>query len=98
MITPGHLTKPNALGYDDFVPTVPIPNSPFRVMVNTNDHPPPHVHVIIDRRSVLVGLDSQATCLEIRGRVSLRDERRARILIRANLALCREYWRKTHGR
>lgn len=44
------------MGYCGSVPSVGVWNG-YRVMVNTEDHPPAHVHVIKDDKAILIRLD-----------------------------------------
>ena len=77
------------------MPTL-IRENGFEVRIYTLDHPPPHVHVAKGGAVLKIGL---ATCevLEIAGRISDRDVRRAEQLVAKNAKVLNEEWTKIHG-
>lgn len=77
------------------MPTV-IRKGGFEVRIYTLDHPPPHVHVA--RAGAVVKIDL-ATCqvIEIVGRISDRDVRRAEELVATHAQFLKEEWTKIHG-
>jgi hypothetical protein len=77
------------------VPTV-IRESGFAARIYTLDHPPPHVHVAGAGAVVKIDL---ATCqvIEIVGRISDRDVRRAEELVARHAQFLKGEWTKIHG-
>ena len=68
----------------------------FEVRIYTLDHPPPHVHVAKSGAVVKIDLD---TCqvIEIVGRITDRDVRRAEELVARHAQFLTEEWTKIHG-
>lgn len=77
------------------MPTL-IREAGFEVRIYTLDHPPPHVHVAKDGAIVKVEL---ATCqaVEIVGRISDRDVRRAERLVSQHVELLKSEWERIHA-
>jgi hypothetical protein len=78
------------------MPTL-IRKAGFAVRVYTLDHPPPHVHVA--KAGAVVKIDL-ATCevVEIAGKISDRDLKRAETIVAANAEFLRKEWTKIHGK
>lgn len=75
----------------------------YRVTINTNDHAPPHVHVLKNNGVIVVHLNGrngdEAGVLwirETRG-LSVREAREAMEIVRENFDLCAAKWREIHG-
>jgi hypothetical protein len=68
----------------------------FDIRIYTRDHPPPHVHVA--KAGAILKIDL-ATCevIEILGRLSDRDARRAERLVEKHAAFLTAEWTKLHG-
>ena len=68
----------------------------FEVRIYTLDHPPPHVHVAKSGAVVKIDL---ATCqvIEIVGRITDRNVRRAEELVARHAQFLTEEWTKIHG-
>jgi hypothetical protein len=65
-----------------------------RVVVHTNDHPPPHVHCFVGDGEVLVLLAPEVRERERRGRVPAQEARRVLALVRANRGFLLAEWRR----
>lgn len=78
------------------VPSVQIPNSPFRVMVYTNDHAPAHVHIAAGNGTLIIDLAMLEITKEY-GTVKASDRRKALALVSAHLPLCWKAWKDIHG-
>jgi hypothetical protein len=79
------------------VPTV-LREANLRVVIYTDDHPPPHVHVFGDgeTRIALLGRDGSAEVVRIVG-ADRRESRRALDIVREKRDYLLERWRDIHG-
>jgi len=78
------------------VPTL-IREAGFEVRIYTLDHPPPHVHVA--RAGAIVKIDlATHHAVEIVGRISDRDVRRAEHVVGRHTEFLRSEWEKLHAR
>lgn len=77
------------------MPTL-IREAGFEVRIYTLDHPPPHVHVA--KAGAVLKIDL-ATCrvVEIVGRISDHEAKRAEVLITKHAERLRKEWAKIHG-
>jgi len=68
----------------------------YEIRIYTLDHPPPHVHVA--KAGAVVKIDL-ATCLviEIVGKISDREAKRAEELVAKYAPLLKKEWTKIHG-
>lgn len=67
----------------------------LRFVIYTEDHPPPHVHVIAPDGRAKIGLDD-AALLSVRS-LSLRDRKRALDIVTSHQATFMREWKKLHG-
>ncbi len=79
------------------MPTV-LREANLRVVIYTDDHPPPHVHVFGDGETkiALVGQDGAAEVVRIVG-ADRRESRRALDIVREKRDYLLERWRDIHG-
>lgn len=77
------------------MPTI-VRKDGFEVRIYTLDHPPPHVHVA--KAGAIVKIDL-ATCetVEVAGKISDRDIKRAEGLVRQHAELLNKEWTRLHG-
>lgn len=69
----------------------------FEVRIYTLDHPPPHAHVTKAGAVVKIALDT-CEAVEIVGRISDRDVKRAEALVRRNADFLASQWKRIHGK
>jgi Domain of unknown function (DUF4160) len=71
----------------------------FEVMVNTDDHPPPHVHVKYAGGVVLINIGTEKAPPSVRKIVHMRlpDVGRAVRVVEQNQAKCLAAWERYHG-
>jgi Domain of unknown function (DUF4160) len=76
------------------VPTL-LDEGGIRVVVNTQDHEPPHVHCLVGGHAVIVLLEPE---VRVRGRSRLpaADERRVLALVRAHRGYLTKAFRRLH--
>lgn len=79
------------------MPTV-LREANLRVVIYTDDHPPPHVHVFGDGETkiALVGQDGAAEVVRIVG-ADRRESRRALDIVREKRDYLLERWKDIHG-
>ena len=75
--------KPNALGYNLFMPTVLRVNG-FNVVINTHDHMPRHVHVLRAGGVVIIEIET-GNIVRVRN-MKAADVREAREIVEDNAA------------
>ena len=68
----------------------------YDVVIHTNDHPPPHVHVRRGNQHVRIYLDTLRITMNYG--FSNRELRKIRELIRANHAAITFEWERIHGK
>lgn len=79
------------------MPTV-LRHKGYHVLVYTDDHPPPHVHVRKDMASVKVLLLKDGVKLaSVKGKLSSSKVRHAGKICKDNLAQCWTVWRRYYG-
>ncbi len=80
------------------MPTV-LRQDGFDVLIWTDDHPPPHVHVRKAEGVLIVNLGSEAAKPSVRESYGLKakDERKAFELVIENQAFLLVEWRRVHG-
>jgi hypothetical protein len=83
------------MGYCGSVPSVGVWNG-YRVMVNTEDHPPAHVHVIKDDKAILIRLDG-CKAYRAKGKPTIVMIREADRIVSEHIAECKAEWEKWHG-
>ena len=75
-------------------------SGPLKVIVNTNDHPPPHAHVVKGRGRgeivIRISLEDLMP-MSIEGRGADRVVQDAQKLVLRNFAACRDKWNEYHG-
>jgi hypothetical protein len=64
-------------------------------MVNSDDHPPPHVHVIKDGKAIYVYLET-ARAYRAKGNPTDAMIREAESVVRENIKACRKVWDTWH--
>ena len=67
----------------------------YRVIVNTEDHAPAHVHVVKDGKAILIDLDS-CKAYNAKGRPTIAMVREAESIVSEHVAECRAEWKKWH--
>ncbi|MDZ4767595.1 MAG: DUF4160 domain-containing protein [Chloroflexota bacterium] len=68
----------------------------YKVYIYTNEHPPPHVHVLVGDGVVVITLDETATL--VRASDATQSEiRKAREVVLANLGKLLQAWTSLHG-
>jgi hypothetical protein len=84
--------------YDADMPTI-IRQGGFRVVIYTDDHAPPHVHVFYGNEELLVSLGSGTVPVGVRTNRDMKPQRilKALRLVADNQALLLERWREIHG-
>ncbi len=70
--------------------------SGFRIVVRTNDHDPPHAHVIRAGADLRVYLDGTRPAERVVGRMRHTDEQKAVRLVAKHRALLLVIWRRFH--
>ena len=77
------------------MPTI-VREDGYKIRIYTLDHPPPHVHIAKPGAVLKVDL---ATCrvIEIVGRISDREAKRAEGLVAKHAQLLKKEWTKIHG-
>jgi hypothetical protein len=68
------------------------------LIVRSNDHIPPHVHIFSTDAEVRILLDEQQTVLSVKGKLNNKKVRRARALVREYLTECVRLWEDNHGK
>ena len=69
----------------------------FDVRIYTLDHPPPHVHVVKAGAVVKIALDT-CQAVEIVGRISSLDVKRAEALVARHADFLRSQWKRIHAK
>ena len=80
------------------MPTI-IRQGGFRVVIYTDDHAPPHVHVFYGNEELLASLGSDTVPASVRSNRGMKPHRilKALQLVADNQALLLERWREIHG-
>jgi hypothetical protein len=78
-----------------FMPTV-LSDGGFRVKINTDDHPPMHVHIWHQGSVLIVEFETEIRQRDNFG-FSRRNERRALQLVEENREFLIREWRNIHG-
>jgi hypothetical protein len=90
------LAKPKYLGYNVAVPRV-VAVRGYAVKVFTDDHGPPHVHVLKDGILLKISLEPVAFLSAKYGRPSEHVKRDAVAVVRRHLEACWVVWRRIYG-
>jgi hypothetical protein len=91
------------LGYyssceEEWLPTIHT-EAGFEFRVFSNDHEPPHVHVVKQKKTVLIELGDENTRPSIRSNYGMKpiDVKKALRIVAEQQDFFLEYWRKYHG-
>ncbi len=90
------MVKPNTLRII-YVMGVVHAEAGFDFKINTNDHPPPHLHVWHQGNLVIISMEPDVCEGKIYGNMKKSEVRRARRIVRRNLELFRKEWKRMHG-
>lgn len=93
-----YVVKPNSLGYTEDVPTI-IKTDGFSVMIMSNDHRPPHVHVFRAEGRVRITIGDQESRPQIMEAINLsnKDIKKALKIVMDNQDELSHAWREIHG-
>jgi hypothetical protein len=72
------------------------PEEGFRFIINSNDHPPPHVHVYKGGALVILFVGRNQETRKNYG-MKKKDENRAKAIVKKRQKVIRKKWREIHG-